>query len=133
MRFGSRWLEVLETPGHTEGCCSFLLDDGTKVFTGDALLIRGCGRADFQGGCAATLFESVTSKLFRLNADTAVYPGHDYKGRTSSSIGEERCHNARLTKSLPEFVQLMANLNLSAPKLIDVAVPANMRCGVHDD
>lgn len=133
VRFGSRWLEVLETPGHTEGCCSFLLDDGTKVFTGDALLIRGCGRTDFQGGCAAMLFDSVTSKLFRLNAETAVYPAHDYKGRTSSSIGEERRHNARLTKSRPEFVQLMADLELSTPKLIDVAVPANMRCGVHDD
>jgi len=133
VRFGSRWLEVLETPGHTAGCCCFLLDDHTRVFTGDTLLVRGCGRTDFQGGDAATLHGSVSQQLFTLNTDCTVYPAHDYKGRTSSSIGEERRHNLRLTKTLPEFVEIMAGLNLSTPKLIDIAVPANMRCGLHED
>ena len=103
------------------------------VFTGDALLIRGCGRTDFQGGSASELFSSVRGKLFaRLPDDTVVYPAHDYKGMTSSTIGEEKRLNPRLGlgKSEAEFVKIMAALNLPKPKLIDEAVPANLRCGL---
>lgn len=132
--FGSRYVEARATPGHTEGCFSYVADDESFVLTGDALLIQGCGRTDFQGGSAETLYESVHQQLFSLPDTTTVYPAHDYKSRTESSIKNEKENNPRLgaTKTKDEFVEIMANLNLSYPKKIDVAVPANMRCGVPD-
>ena len=132
--FGSRHIQAKATPGHTEGCMSYVADDESFVLTGDTLLIHGCGRTDFQGGSASTLYDSVHSQLFSLPTTTIVYPAHDYKGRTFSQIGVEKDTNPRLggTKTKDEFVEIMANLNLSYPKKIDVAVPANMRCGVPD-
>jgi len=120
--------------GHTEGCVSFVADDESFVMTGDALLIKGCGRTDFQGGSAETLYDSVHTQLFSLPESCIVYPAHDYNGRTESSIGSEKSENPRLggNKSKDEFVDIMANLKLAYPKKIDVAVPANMRCGVPD-
>lgn len=126
--FGAYRIGVLETPGHTDGCLSFLCDG--MVMTGDALFIRGCGRTDFQQGDAARLYHSITSKLFTLPDETRVYPGHDYKGMTVSTIGEERALNPRLTLDQDAFVVLMASLNLPAPKRILDAVPANMACGM---
>ena len=132
--FGDRYLEVRGTPGHTEGCVSFVTDDKKMVFTGDTLLIQGCGRTDFQGGSASMLFESVHSQLFTLPDDCIVWPAHDYKGRFSSTIANERKNNPRLGegKSKQNFMEIMKNLNLSYPKMIDKAVPANMICGVPD-
>eukprot|EP00565_Helicotheca_tamesis_P006857 CAMPEP_0185725776 /NCGR_PEP_ID=MMETSP1171-20130828/1945_1 /TAXON_ID=374046 /ORGANISM="Helicotheca tamensis, Strain CCMP826" /LENGTH=253 /DNA_ID=CAMNT_0028393983 /DNA_START=188 /DNA_END=949 /DNA_ORIENTATION=- len=132
--FGSRYLEARHTPGHTAGCLSYVLDDESLVLTGDTMLILGCGRTDFQGGSAETLYESVHSQLFSLPDDCVVYPAHDYKGRTSSKIGDEKANNPRLGggKKKEEFVEIMNNLGLAYPKKIDVAVPANMRCGVPD-
>ena len=132
--FGSRFIEARATPGHTEGCFSYVADDQSFVLTGDTLLIQGCGRTDFQGGSAETLYESVYNQLFTLPDSCIVYPAHDYKSRTQSKIGDEKSTNPRLgaTKTKDEFVEIMANLNLSYPKKIDVAVPANMRCGVPD-
>ena len=128
---GQRRLIVLPTPGHTEGCVSFHDPDLRAVFTGDALLIGGCGRTDFQGGSAETLFDSVHEELFTLPGDTLVYPGHDYRGRLRSTIRDERASNPRLaSKSKDEFVTIMANLGLKRPSRMDVAVPANMKCGV---
>lgn len=122
--------EVRATPGHTDGCVAFVLED--RVFTGDALLIGGCGRTDFQQGDAGRLYDSVTTQLFTLPPDTLVYPGHDYRGRTVSTIGEEKASNARLGggRSKDEFVDLMRSLRLDYPKQIDRAVPANLRCGL---
>jgi sulfur dioxygenase len=99
------------------------------VFTGDTLLIRGCGRTDFQGGSPSTLYDSVHTKLFTLFDETAVYPAHDYKGFTSSTIGEEKRLNPRLTKSKDDFIQIMNNLNLPYPKKMDISQPRNMKCG----
>jgi len=134
IHFGGRYLETRATPGHTAGCVSYVTDDGKMVFTGDALLIQGCGRTDFQGGSASTLYDSVHSQLFTLSDDCIVYPAHDYKGRFSSTIGDEKKTNPRLGggKTKEEFTEIMDNLGLSYPKMIDVAVPANMRCGVPD-
>ena len=125
--FGAHTIKVLETPGHTQGCLSFYVDG--MVFTGDALLIRGCGRTDFQGGSSATLYHSVKEKLLSLPNETLVYPGHDYTGKLSSTIGEENAHNPRLKLDEAGFVDLMANLNLAPPKKIKQAVPANKACG----
>jgi sulfur dioxygenase len=132
--FGSRYIEARATPGHTEGCLSYVADDQSFVLTGDALLIMGCGRTDFQGGSAETLYDSVHRQLFTLPDFTTVYPAHDYKGHTESKIGEEKEKNPRLGggKTKIEFVEIMNNLNLDYPKHIDRAVPANMRCGVPD-
>lgn len=132
--FGSRCIEARATPGHTAGCLSYVMDDETLVLTGDALLIHGCGRTDFQGGSADTLYASVHSQIFTLPDGCIVYPAHDYKGRTSSTVGDEKANNPRLgaTKTKEEFIEIMNNLNLSYPKKIDVAVPANMKCGVPD-
>jgi sulfur dioxygenase len=128
----SHLLELIQcTAGHTEGCVSLVADDQSFVMTGDALLIQGCGRTDFQGGSSETLYDSVHRQLFTLPESCIVYPGHDYNGRTESSIGSEKSSNPRLggTKSKGAFVEIMANLNMAYPKKIDVAVPANMRCG----
>ena len=131
VEFGSLFLETRATPGHTEGCLSYVFDD--KVFTGDALLIRGCGRTDFQGGSSDTLYDSVRDQIFSLPDETVVYPAHDYKGHRSSTVGEEKTHNPRLGKGKDEFVEIMANLELAYPKKIDVALPRNMVCGIQDD
>lgn len=132
--FGRRFLEVRSTPGHTDGCLSYVADDQSFVLTGDALLIQGCGRTDFQGGSAHKLYNSVHSQLFTLPDSTIVYPAHDYSGRTNSTIENEKNNNPRLGggKNEAEFVEIMSNLNLDPPKHIEMAVPANMRCGVPD-
>ena len=132
IEFGKRHVTVLATPGHTSGCVSLLLDDLSLVLTGDALLINGCGRTDFQGGSAETLYDSIHSQLFTLPNECVVYPAHDYREQTSSTIGKEKENNPRLgaNKTREEFVEIMDTLNLSPPKLIDVAVPANLKCGV---
>ena len=127
--FGAEKISVIATPGHTSGSFSFLWRD--RLFTGDSLLINGCGRTDFQGGDAAKLYDAITQRLFSLAPETLVYPGHDYNGRRVSSIAQEKLINPRLVnKTKAEFVHLMANLNLPKPKLIDIAVPANRKCGV---
>jgi sulfur dioxygenase len=130
VRVGSLELEVRETPGHTDGCVAYVAGD--RVFTGDTLLIGGCGRTDFQQGSAETLYDSVHTQLFSLPPDTLVYPAHDYKGRTVSTIREEKVSNARLGggRSKPDFVALMGDLRLAYPKQIDRAVPANQACGI---
>lgn len=129
--FGMRTLEARATPGHTSGCMSYVLDGRSMAFTGDALLIRGCGRTDFQQGDARLLYRSVREQLFSLPGDCLVYPGHDYRGLTASSIGEEKKHNPRLAEGIGEadFAGYMTHLGLAHPKLMQVAVPANLRCG----
>lgn len=125
-------LRALYTPGHTNESFSFVLDpDHPKgVFTGDVLLIRGTGRTDFQGGDPHRSWDSITNKLFRLPEETMVWPAHDYKGWTASSIAEEKAYNPRLAgKTEAEYVDIMNSLNLPDPKLMDVAVPANLACG----
>jgi glyoxylase-like metal-dependent hydrolase (beta-lactamase superfamily II) len=132
LRLGSLEIRALATPGHTDDSMCFVatLEGRTLVFTGDTLLVRGTGRTDFQNGSAVALFDSVTRVLFPLGDDAVVLPGHDYKGFTSSTIGEERAHNPRLAgKSVEEFTQIMSNLGLPRPKQLDVAVPANRACG----
>jgi len=125
-------LDVLYTPGHTDDSYSFLLPD--RVFTGDTLLIRGTGRTDFQNGDSRAQFESIFGRLLRLPDETMVYPAHDYKGDTVSTIGEEKRFNPRLqVKSVEEYVDLMNNLKLPNPKMMDVAVPANLRVGLAQD
>jgi len=127
--FGHEKITVIATPGHTAGSVSFLWRD--RVFTGDSLLINGCGRTDFQSGDAGKLYDCITGKLFMLPDETLVYPGHDYNGRRVSSIGQEKLINPRLAnQTRDEFIHTMANLNLPKPKMIDIAVPANRKCGV---
>ncbi|HTT47785.1 MAG TPA: MBL fold metallo-hydrolase [Pseudolabrys sp.] len=123
-------LDVLYTPGHTDDSYSFLMRD--RVFTGDTLLIRGTGRTDFQNGDSRAQYESLFGKLLRLPDETLVFPAHDYKGDTVSTIGEEKRYNPRLqVKSIDDYVALMANLKLPNPKMMDVAVPSNMKIGLH--
>ena len=127
--FGHEEILAIATPGHTPGSLSYLWRD--RVFTGDTLLIGGCGRTDFQNGSAVALYRSITAKLFKLDDHVLVYPGHDYKGRRVSSIGEERQFNARVAgKSAEEFAELMSNLGLPVPKRIHEAVPANLTGGI---
>ncbi len=137
IRIGAEVLEVRATPGHTAGCLAFVAGDQSMVFTGDALLVRGAGRTDFQQGDPHQLFHSIHDQLFTLPDDCIVYPGHDYDGRTSSTIGEERQHNPRIGGGAREedFVGYMTNLGLPHPKQLDVAVPANLLAGrpAHDD
>ena len=127
---GNLSLKIILTPGHTNGCTSYQLADHA-VFTGDALMINGCGRTDFQEGSSEGLCHSVREKLFSLPDSTLVYPAHDYHGRTSSTIGNEKKSNARLklSNSKEQFFEIMKNLKLDRPKQIDRAVPANMKCG----
>lgn len=125
-------LQALYTPGHTDESFSFVLTPTAPraVFSGDVLMIRGSGRTDFQNGDAGKSWDSITDTLFRLPDATLLYPAHDYKGWTSSSIGEERRHNPRLAgKTRAQYIEIMHNLNLPDPKLMDVAVPANLACG----
>ncbi|MGI4846462.1 MAG: MBL fold metallo-hydrolase [Janthinobacterium lividum] len=130
IRFGAaEAIQVLHTPGHTAGSMSYVWRG--NVFTGDTLLIDGCGRTDFQSGSADALYDSVTGKLFTLPDDTRMWPGHDYKGQAVSTIGWEKRHNARLAnRTREDFVRLMGKLKLPKPKLIEVAVPANQNLGL---
>jgi glyoxylase-like metal-dependent hydrolase (beta-lactamase superfamily II)/rhodanese-related sulfurtransferase len=129
--FGSRHLTVRATPGHTSGCLTYVLDDESMAFTGDSLLIRGCGRTDFQQGSPQQLFASVHEQILSLPGDCLLYPAHDYRGITVTSVAEERRYNPRLGGDVDEgdFTGHMNNLNLPHPKLMAVAVPANLRCG----
>lgn len=129
LRFGGTYLKALATPGHTDGCTSYVLPGA--VFTGDALFIHGNGRTDFQGGSPEKLFDSVRQKLFILPDDTIVYPGHDYNGRVSSTIGEEKQFNERLNLSINKdtFVELMRQRVTPRPAKMDIALPANMKAG----
>jgi glyoxylase-like metal-dependent hydrolase (beta-lactamase superfamily II)/rhodanese-related sulfurtransferase len=129
--FGNRSVEVRSTPGHTDGCISFVLDNQSMAFTGDALLVRGCGRCDFQQGNAHTLWSSITEQIFTLPESCLLYPGHDYTGRTVSSVAEEKAFNARLGGAATErdFVGHMQNMKLPHPHKIAEALPGNMRSG----
>jgi sulfur dioxygenase len=140
LRFGQQSLKALHTPGHTAGSMSYLWqsNDARHVFTGDTLLIGGCGRTDFQSGSAQALYSSITQVLFALPDATTVWPAHDYKDNHSSTIGAEKQHNPRITtegrlRSLNDFVQLMNNLNLPKPQRIDEALPANLTLGMRHD
>lgn len=125
-------LHVLETPGHTAGCLTYYLDDKSKVFTGDALFIRGCGRSDFQQGSPSKLYDSVMKIYETLPDSCLVYPGHDYKGMLCSTIGEEKKFNPRIWSSQTRegFTEIMNNLKLPFPRYIDIALPANLVGGV---
>lgn len=129
IRVGECLIEARYTPGHTNACTSYVIDN--MVFTGDALLIDGCGRTDFQEGNAETLYDSIHQQIFTLPDDTIVYPGHDYKGRLSSTVRHERESNSRLGHGCnkQDFVEIMKNLDLPYPKKIDIALPANKACG----
>ena len=129
---GKSKIKVLSTPGHTNNDVSFMIPGA--VLTGDALLIRGCGRTDFQSGDAGTLFDSITQQLFSLPDSTIVYPGHDYQGRASSTIAEEKLHNPRLGAGITreEFIAFMNKLILDPPSRIREALPSNLRCGYED-
>jgi sulfur dioxygenase len=133
--FGGRHLQVRATPGHTHGCITLVLDDATLALTGDCLLIRGAGRTDFQQGDAHAMFRSIRDQILTLPVDCLLYPAHDYRGLTATSVGEERRCNPRIADQIGEddFVGYMRNLNLPHPKLLDVAVPANLRLGRPED
>lgn len=124
---GSLTIRVLETPGHTPTCLSYVCED--MAFTGDTLLIDGCGRTDFQNGDAGQLHDSISQKLFTLPNVTVVYPGHDYHGQKSTTIGEQKRNNPRLKLDRGAFIHFMAELKLPMPKHIQEAVPANLACG----
>lgn len=131
IRFGERWLEVRSTPGHTNGCLTYVLDDHSLAFTGDALLVRSCGRCDFQQGDAHTLWSSITDQIFTLPDACLLYPGHDYAGRTVTSVVEEKAYNARLGGAATErdFVGHMTHMSLPHPGRIAIALPGNLRSG----
>lgn len=134
IQIGDVRIGVREVPGHTDADIAFVIYEGdrpARVLTGDALLIGGCGRTDFQSGDAGRLYDNIHAQIFTLPDDTAVFPGHDYKGNTSSTVGQERAHNARLgnNRSRDSFVALMADLKLAYPRFIDRALPANRACG----
>ena len=132
--FGGRYLSVRATPGHTAGCVTYVLDTEEMAFTGDCLLIRGCGRTDFQQGDPGQMYRSIHTQIFTLPVDCLLYPGHDYRGLTVTSVGEEKAFNPRLGGQLSEsdFAGFMDNLGLDHPKKMDVAVPANLNCGRPD-
>jgi sulfur dioxygenase len=132
--YGTRHVETRATPGHTHGCVTFVLDDRSAAFTGDCLLIRGSGRTDFQQGDAHAMYQSVHGEILSLPPGCLLYPAHDYRGLTVTSVGEERRYNPRLGGDIGEsdFIGYMSNLRLPHPKLIDIAVPANLRCGRPD-
>jgi sulfur dioxygenase len=133
--FGDRALQVRATPGHTDGCITYVLDDQSMAFTGDCLLIRGAGRCDFQQGDAHRMYRSITEQIFTLPDDCTIWPAHDYSGRTSSSVAEEKAHNPRIGGQADEtdFVGYMENLGLPHPKKLDIAIPANCVCGRPED
>lgn len=132
VQFGRFELRALGTPGHTNGCMTFVVEEQGIAFTGDTLLIRGCGRTDFQEGNSRTLYKSVHEKIFALPDNFRLFPAHDYKGNTQTTVAEEKQYNPRLTKDIDTFVEIMENLNLPYPKMIDKAVPANRECGLYD-
>lgn len=132
VKFGKFEIKAVSTPGHTSGCMSFIVHDQACAFTGDALLIRGCGRTDFQEGDPRVLYKSIHEKIFTLPDYFKLYPAHDYKGQTETTVAEEKKYNPRLTKDIDTFADIMNNLNLALPKFIDIAVPANKVCGLHD-
>ena len=129
LKLGEKEIKVLHTPGHTDADATFQIDGA--VFTGDALFVRGCGRTDFQAGSTESLYNSINDRIFSLPDDTVIYPGHDYKGHTASTVGEEKAYNPRLGggKDLEAFAEIMDNLNLPAPARLDESLPGNMRCG----
>ena len=133
LRFGAFNLEVRATPGHTTGCITFVLHGCRLAFTGDALLIRGCGRTDFPQGSAETLYRSVHEKIFSLPENFLLYPGHDYTGQTVTTVAEEKAMNRRLNEDLRGFTKIMNNLKLPMPKDFAKTLPANMECGVYDE
>lgn len=135
VQFGKHLLEARATPGHTAGDVTYVLDDVAMAFTGDTLLVRGCGRTDFQQGDAQTLYHSIHERIFSLPDATPIYPGHDYRGRTMTTVGEEKRFNPRLGggKTLAEFVEIMSRLDLANPSKIDEALPANNQCGLLED
>ncbi len=135
VRFGWQAIEVRATPGHTATCLTFVTADLQRAFTGDTVLIRGCGRTDFQSGDARALYRSVRDQVFSLPDDTTLFPAHDYQGRTCTTVREERAWNPRLADARSEdaFVAIMAGLNLAYPKRMDEAVPANLRAGLLED
>jgi sulfur dioxygenase len=132
LQFGDCSIEARATPGHTNGCTSYYVADEDMIFTGDALFVRGCGRTDFQQGDPATLYASIHGKVFSLPDDTKIYPGHDYKGRTVTTVAEEKAFNPRLGggRTVEQFAEIMEGLNLAPPKKLAVAVPANLQCGL---
>lgn len=132
LQAGAITVQALSTPGHTNGCMTYKI--GNMIFTGDVLLIRGCGRTDFQGGSSEKLYSSVREKLFQLGDNVYVYPAHDYKGFTHTTIGYEKKYNPRLNENISkqQFKDIMSNLHLDFPKKIQEAVPANMNCGKTD-
>jgi len=133
--FGDHHVEVRATPGHTHGCVTYVLGDKSRAFTGDCLLIRGSGRTDFQQGSARTMFHSVREQIFTLPEECLLFPAHDYRGLTVTSVAEEKRFNPRLGGTICEndFVGYMTNLNLPHPKQIDIAVPANLKCGAPEE
>lgn len=132
IKFGGQKLEVRSTPGHTAGCITFVSHDHSFALTGDALLIGGCGRTDFQEGSSETLYKSVHSQIFSLPEGFNLYPAHDYKGMTVTTVEDEKKFNPRLTKSVEEFCKIMNNLGLAYPKKIDASLPANKVCGLYN-
>jgi sulfur dioxygenase len=132
IKFGKFTLEVRSTPGHTDGCITYVWMEKGMAFTGDALLIRGCGRTDFQQGDPRKLYESVHKQILSLPDNFLLYPAHDYTGQTVTTVQEEKKFNPRLTKPVDTFVDIMKTLNLPYPKQIDVALPANMVCGLYN-
>jgi sulfur dioxygenase len=135
VKFGDRSLEVRATPGHTDGCITYVLDDHSMAFTGDCLLIRSAGRCDFQQGNASSMYRSITEQIFTLPDDCIIWPAHDYSGRTASTVLEEKQYNPRIGGEADErdFVGYMENLGLPHPKKIDIAIPANCICGRTED
>lgn len=133
--FGRHALEVRSTPGHTDGCHTYVLDDHSMAFTGDALLVRGCGRCDFQQGSAEKLYDSITTQIYSLPDDCLLYPAHDYQGRHMTSVAEEKQYNERVSvdANRNDFVRYMDAMQLPHPKKIDIALPANMKSGKPDD
>ena len=133
--FGARYLTVRATPGHTAGCVTYVLDTEEMAFTGDCLLIRGCGRTDFQGGDAGQSYQSIHTQIFTLPDSCLIYPGHDYRGLTVTSVAEEKAYNPRLGGQLSQsdYVGYMNNLGLDHPKKMAIAVPANLKCGRPED
>lgn len=126
--FGNQVIRVIPTPGHTPGCVTYHWRD--RVFTGDAMLIGGCGRTDFQGGDAGQLFDSITERIFSLPDETLIYPGHDYRNTRVSCVGQEKINNPRFVgHSRQSFIEQMAALNLPRPEMMDEALPANLNCG----
>jgi glyoxylase-like metal-dependent hydrolase (beta-lactamase superfamily II) len=129
LKLGDKEIKILHTPGHTDADATFQIEGA--VFTGDALLVRGCGRTDFQSGSNENLYSSINDKIFSLPEETIIYPGHDYKGQTVSTVGEEKAFNPRLGagKDLAAFSEIMDNLKLAPPARLDESLPGNMRCG----